>query len=89
MKPITPEELADKSDKLVEAIRPLLYEQDHPAIVGAALAELLGMWLAGHRSLSASGKIDMAINVLRAATQFCAMFDAKLDQDDAERKMPN
>ncbi len=42
-----PDSMARRSQAIVERIRPILAGKD-PAIVSAALGDLLAMWLAGH-----------------------------------------
>jgi hypothetical protein len=45
----------DESQELVERIAPILSGHG-PDVQGAALADLVAMWLAGHRSATLNGK---------------------------------
>jgi hypothetical protein len=58
------EEMQRQTDALVEAIKPLLANH-HPAVMGAALAELTALWIAGHRPGARRQMLDLQWDMVR------------------------
>jgi hypothetical protein len=56
--------MADRSEELVESIRPLLAGQG-PVVQGAALADLVSMWIAGHNPASRDEALNDWLELVR------------------------
>jgi hypothetical protein len=61
--------LAGVSQRIVEQVKPLLAGHD-PAVQGAALADLLSLWLAGHHPDLRERMLTMLIEGVRALIPF-------------------
>jgi hypothetical protein len=88
---LDPDQTADPDQvgELVERVRPLLAGQD-PPVVGAALADLLAIWVAGHIVTDDPKATDMLRAVLLAnhfrAVSGLVPINASILHGDAEGK---
>lgn len=62
---MTPDEKAYRADRIVEAIRPMLAGHP-PEVQGAALADLLAIFIAGHHPALREEILAMHIDTVRA-----------------------
>lgn len=75
--------LPEQSDEIVERIRPLLANKD-PALQGMVLADLLAVWVAGHRC--EAGQVEtnqlrcaMMSEHLQCVARLTALYDAQVN----------
>lgn len=73
-----PAAMAQESDALVTGMMPMLAGR-HPALQGAVLADLVAMWLAGHRPAEIQDDVlaDWLETVKKLVPLNAAMIDAR------------
>ena len=65
MNPADREAMNREADELVKKIKPILATGHDPAAIGAALTELLALWIAGHPAAIRSEVFDMQVDAIR------------------------
>jgi hypothetical protein len=61
---LSPDQLSAATDALVAQLADL-FTGKHPAVIGAALSEITGVWLAGHIDADAKDNVELHKELMR------------------------